>query len=100
MPLDLSRRTREEPLCIHHGPACALGTRPLPEIYVLAIEAKRRLGQETPPLDEHRLMAPKERKRYEREMRELLASLRARNDQLEAELRAGQANEINSLEES
>ena len=100
MPLDLPRRPREEPLCAHHGPACGVGTRPMPEIYILAIQARHALGYETPPLDEHRLMTPKERKQYQREMGELLAAAKASNDQHEADLHAGRSTGTSYQEEA
>lgn len=78
----------DEPLCIHHGPACALGTQPLPELYVMVVQAKQRLGKEAPPLDEHRVMTAKERKTYKREMAELIAAQKAKNERILAELRA------------
>lgn len=91
MPLDLRPRDSSQgPLCIHHGPACALGTQPLPEFYVMVIEAKQRLGQEAPPLDEHRAMTAKERKAYAREMAELIAEQKAKNAAIEAQLLADQ----------
>jgi hypothetical protein len=64
-----------------------MGAQELPELYRMAIEAKRAAGQDVPPLDEHRLMTGKERKQYLREAGELATSLRARNDQIEAQLR-------------
>jgi hypothetical protein len=74
-------------LCVHHGPACGLGTVELPEIYRLAVEAKQRLGMPAPPLDEHRVATPAEAAKYRREYAEALAAAQARNARAEAELR-------------
>lgn len=83
-----------EPLCIHHGSACGIGTRELSELYRMVIEAKRAQGQEVPPLDEHRLMTAEERKQYKREAGELLAAVQAKNDQIDAELRDEKASGV------
>lgn len=79
----------EELLCAFHGGACAMGTEPLAEIYVMVIEAKRRAGKDVPPLDEHRPMTPVEAAQYRREYAEALAEAKARNAAIEAELQAG-----------
>lgn len=78
-----------EQWCVHHGPACGLGTVELPEIYRLAVEARRRLGMPAPPLDEHRAATPEERRQYEAETAQALAEAKARNAAAEAELQGG-----------
>ncbi|QJS13217.1 hypothetical protein HKX69_30025 [Streptomyces argyrophyllae] len=85
--LEFGRPRDGEPLCVHHGPACGLGTAELPEIYRLAVEARRRLGMPAPPLDEHRQAMPVEAARYWREYEDALAAAKACNDQLEAAIR-------------
>lgn len=76
-------------MCVHHGPACQMGAEPLAEIYVMVIEAKRRAGEEVPPLDEHRAMSPAERADYWRGYEVALAEAEARSEVEEAALRAG-----------
>ncbi|WP_327319283.1 hypothetical protein [Streptomyces sp. NBC_01235] len=88
--LEFGRPSEGEDLCVHHGPACGLGTVELPEIYRLAVEARRRLGMPAPPLDEHRVATPAEAARYRREYAEALAAAQARNAAIEAELRGEQ----------
>jgi hypothetical protein len=85
--LEFGRPSDGEPMCVHHGPACELGTVELPEIYRMAVEARRRLGMPAPPLDEHRVATPAEAARYRREYEEALAAAKARNDQMEAAIR-------------
>jgi hypothetical protein len=85
--LEFGRPSGDESLCVHHGPACGLGTVELPEIYRLAVEAKQRLGMPAPPLDEHRVATPAEAAKYRREYAEALAAAQARNARAEAELR-------------
>lgn len=75
--------------CVHHGPACGLGTIELPEIYRLAVEARRRLGMPAPPLDEHRAATPAEAAQYRREYEAALSAAKERNTAAEAELEAG-----------
>lgn len=75
--------------CVHHGLACRMGAEPLAEIYVMVVEAQRQLGQDVPPLDEHRAATPEERRQYEAETAQALAEARARNAAIEAELEAG-----------
>ncbi|MBY8879750.1 hypothetical protein [Actinacidiphila acidipaludis] len=84
----LPARPGADALCVHHGDLCEIGTRPLPEIYVMAIEARRRLGREVPPLDEHRAMTPAERRRYDERAAELIAEQEAKNERAVAALQA------------
>jgi hypothetical protein len=79
----------DEPMCVHHRAACAMGAQPLPELYVMAIEGKRRAGMPVPPLDEHRPMTRAERARDAEEYAALLAEVKARNAAIEAGLNAG-----------
>lgn len=89
MPVDLRPRDGSDgPMCVNHGSACAMGTRELPELYRMVVEAKQATGQDVPPLDEHRRMTGKERKQYLREIDDLVAGIKAQNDQTEMELRA------------
>ncbi|MGW1669010.1 hypothetical protein [Streptomyces sp. NPDC002324] len=76
------------PMCVHHGSACGLGTKELPELYRLVVESKERQGMTVPPLDEHRAMTPAERAQDAAEYAVLLADLKARNAAIEAQLRA------------
>ncbi|PBC77589.1 hypothetical protein BX265_2340 [Streptomyces sp. TLI_235] len=88
MPLDLrSRGKASAPYCLYHGLACAMGTRPLPEITEMVIRAKQRFGYPAPPLDEHRLATPGERRRAEREVAAAIAQVRTHNDRQLTELR-------------
>jgi hypothetical protein len=87
--LEYGRPGEGEDLCVHHGPACCMGAEPLSELYRLVIEAKRKAGQDVPPLDEHRLMTLAEQAVYRREFEEALADAKARNAAVEAELEAG-----------
>lgn len=89
--LEFGRPGDGEDLCVHHGPACAMGTEPLSELYRLVIEAKREAGQDVPPLDEHRLMTLDEQVDYRREFEQALADAKARNAAIEADLEAGAA---------
>lgn len=91
--LEFGRPADGEPVCVHHGPACGLGTVPLPEIYVMVVEAKRRLGMPAPPLDEHRAATPAEAAEYRRGYEEALAAAKAKNAQMEAEILGGQDHE-------
>ncbi|MHC3471223.1 hypothetical protein ACYF6T_21350 [Streptomyces sp. 7R007] len=84
--LEFGRLESEGPVCAHHGPACAMGTEPLFELYRLVIEAKRRVGVDVPPLDEHRAATLAERAQYQREFDMALAEAKARNAAIEAEL--------------
>ena len=84
--LEFGRLVEGEPMCVHHGPACAMGTEPLSELYRLVIEAKRRAGENVPPLDEHRAATLAERAQYQREFDTALAEAKARNVAIEAEL--------------
>ncbi|MFC8201340.1 hypothetical protein ACFUTV_38985 [Streptomyces sp. NPDC057298] len=86
--LEFGRPGEGEDLCVHHGPACAMGAEPLAEIYVMVIEAKRRAGEDVPPLDEHRAATPEERRQYEAEFAEALAAAEARNERVLAQLEA------------
>ena len=79
--------TEDGPQCVHHGTACGLGMRELPELYRLVVQAKQRQGMPVPPLDEHRLATPAERAQYAREAAEALAEAKARTAVIEAELR-------------
>ncbi|MFF8954093.1 hypothetical protein ACF09I_35650 [Streptomyces sp. NPDC014940] len=88
---DAAPKAADVPMCVHHGEACGLGTVALPEVYVLAIQARRRLGMDAPPVDEHRLATPAEAARYRQEVAEALAEAKARNDRMEAALRCGQS---------
>ncbi|MEV6833606.1 hypothetical protein AB0N17_03585 [Streptomyces sp. NPDC051133] len=83
----LGEPTEQAPVCVHHGPACELGTVELPEIYRMAVEARRRVGMPAPPLDEHRQATPAEAARYRREVAEALAEVKARVAQEEAAIR-------------
>ncbi|MPY34099.1 hypothetical protein FNH09_23475 [Streptomyces adustus] len=85
--LEFGRPSGGEPLCVHHGPACELGTVELPEIYRMVVEARQRLGMTVPPLDEHRVATPAEAAEYRREFDAALAEAQARNAAVEAELR-------------
>ena len=87
--LEFGRSADDGPMCVHHGPACAMGAEPLDEIYVMVIRAKQRAGQDVPPLDEHRPMTLAERTQYWREFEEALAEAKAKNAQAEAEIWAG-----------
>ncbi|MDX3578663.1 MULTISPECIES: hypothetical protein [unclassified Streptomyces] len=85
--LEFGRGGEGEDLCVHHGPACAMGTEPLAEIYVMVLEAKRRAGEKVPPLDEHRPMTAAERAEYRDGYEEALAKAKARNAEIEAQIR-------------
>lgn len=87
--LEFGRDGDDTPMCAYHGPACAMGTEPLAEIYAMVIEAKRRAGEDVPPLDEHRPATPAEAAEYRREFAEALADAKARNAEAEAEIWAG-----------
>ncbi len=80
----------DAPMCAYHRDACAMGTQPLSDLYTLVIEAKQRMGETVPPLDEHRPMTSAERARDAEEFAGLLADARARNEAAEAEIRGEQ----------
>lgn len=86
---EVAPKNAGDPMCAYHRDACQMGAQPLPELYVLVVEAKRRAGQAVPPLDEHRAMTPAERVRDAREFAELLAETKARVAAEEAALKAG-----------
>ncbi|MEV5792679.1 hypothetical protein [Streptomyces sp. NPDC052192] len=87
--LEFGRPGEGEDFCVHHGLACRMGAEPLAEIYVMVVEAQRQLGQDVPPLDEHRAATFEERRQYEAEFAEALAEAEARNAASEADLEAG-----------
>lgn len=86
----LPRFAADRTLCIHHGDLCAVGTRPLPDFYVMVIDAKRRAGQDVPPLDHHRAMTAQELADHDVQLAGLLAEQRAKNERTLARLDAEQ----------
>ncbi|MER7927036.1 hypothetical protein ABTY96_28420 [Streptomyces sp. NPDC096057] len=81
----------DAPMCVHHGPACEMGTVPLSELYRMVIEAKRQAGEQVPPLDEHLPMTVAERRQYRREFEAALADTKAAVAAEEAAIREGRA---------
>ncbi|TQE40242.1 hypothetical protein Sipo8835_00070 [Streptomyces ipomoeae] len=86
---EVAPKSTDPPMCVYHRDVCQMGAQPLPELYVLVVEAKRRVGQVVPPLDEHRAMTAAERVRDAREFAALLAETRERVAAEEAALKAG-----------
>lgn len=82
--------TEDGQLCAFHGPACQMGAEPLSDLYRLIIEAKRQMGEDVPPLDEHRPATPAEAAEYRRGYEEALAAAKAKNARMEAEILGGQ----------
>jgi hypothetical protein len=82
-------------LCFFHGDLCGVGTRPLPEFYLLWAGARQRLGHGAPPLDEHRAMTTAERREHDAELAPLLAEQEAKNARIVAEMEAeAQARQV------
>lgn len=86
----LSKLTHGRELCIHHGGLCRVGTRPLPDFYVMVIDAKRRAGQDVPPLDVHRAMTLTELQQHDADMAVRIAAAEAENARILADMDAEQ----------
>lgn len=99
----LGEQRPDDPVCRFHGTACRLGANwPLPyeerpddALLALFADARRSLGLEVAPhprelwaVDRHEQVPAEELARKKQEGEELLVAARARNDQLEAEIRA------------
>lgn len=84
----LPKLAGEQDLCIHHGDLCGIGTRPLPEFYLLWASARQQLGHGAPPLDEHRAMTAAERRQHDAELAPLLAEQEAKNARILTEMEA------------
>lgn len=99
----LGEVTSKVPTCRFHGTACRMGANwPLPWPHTrqdialrdLIRESQIKAGKEVGPhprdvwrTDQHEKVPEAELRQRERELEELLASLRAMNDQMEAEMR-------------
>ncbi|MFJ4673000.1 hypothetical protein [Kitasatospora purpeofusca] len=75
------------PYCLFHGHACEMGQVPPDELVVLVHDAKVSLGEPVDPLYEHRKATPAQQARQEREVQELIAEAKRRNDATERILR-------------
>lgn len=110
----LSEQKPHEPVCRFHGTACRLGANwplryepgPLDDLLDMRAAGRFRRGLEPEPhprelwaVDRHERVPAEELAREEREAEELLVSVRARNDQILAELLAERTFETNPLEE-
>lgn len=111
----LGEQNTDAPVCRFHGTSCRLGAnwplayepRPDDDLLDLLADARRHCGLEVAPhprdvwrTDRHEQVPADELARQKREADELLTALRARNDQLEAEIRGECATTINQQEES
>ncbi|NMI57100.1 MULTISPECIES: hypothetical protein [unclassified Streptomyces] len=94
------------PVCRFHGTACRLGANwplryeegPVDDLLDIRAAGLRRLGLEVEPhprdlwaTDRHERVPQEELDRQKRELEELIAAQRAKNDQVEAELRDARA---------
>ncbi|WP_405580703.1 hypothetical protein [Streptomyces sp. NBC_01092] len=110
----LGEQKTDGPVCRFHGLRCRMGANwpldyqedPADELLDLFADARRSLGLEVAPhprdrwrTDRHEQVPPEELARNKQEADELLTAVKARNDQLEAALRAEPAV-INHQEES
>ncbi|WP_345699149.1 hypothetical protein [Kitasatospora terrestris] len=64
-----------------------MGAQPLSELHQMIHDAKVALGEEMPPLDEHKLATPEQRAQAQKEVAAAIARKRAENERTEAYLR-------------
>lgn len=102
MPLALQRVTDDRPVCRFHGVHCRMGAnwpteRPdqeMDELLDIMAAGRRKAGLPVEPhprevwaVDRHERVPKAELRQRDEEAQALLAAARARNDQIEAELR-------------
>jgi hypothetical protein len=102
----IGEQKAEAPTCRFHGQHCRMGANwplkyvegPLDDLLDIRAAGRRRLGLEVEAhprdlwaVDAHDLVPPAELARERREVEDLLAGLRAQNDQIVAELRGERA---------